>query len=69
VKAVIASLGDVMSMFGLPCLFAIKLLRLPQWEVGMCGGLLLLAIALSGVGVVSSMQQLIAAYSAGSKAF
>eukprot|EP00775_Hariotina_reticulata_P008889 gene8889-9067_t len=32
VMAVIASLGDVMSMFGLPCLFAIKLLRLPKWE-------------------------------------
>lgn len=62
-QAVIASLGDVMSMFGLPCLFAIKLLRLPKWEVGLCAGLLLLAVALSGMGMTSSLQQLGMAYS------
>lgn len=61
VMAVIAALGDIMSMFGLPCLFAIKLLRLPRWEKGLCWVLLVLAVCLSAVGVLSSIQQLIEA--------
>ena len=65
VMAVIAALGDVMSMFGLPCLFSIKLLRLKAWEKGVCWVLLVLSVALSSVGVFSSMQQLIEAYAGG----
>jgi hypothetical protein len=57
--------GDVMSMFGLPCLFAIKLLRLPRWERCLCWGLLVLSSGLSAVGVCSSLQQLAAAYTGG----
>jgi hypothetical protein len=60
--AIIASLGDLMSMFGLPCVFAIKLLRLPTWEVVLCGGLAAAATGLSIVGVVSSVWQLVDAY-------
>lgn len=63
VMAIIAALGDVMSMFGLPCLFSIKLLRLPAWEKSLCWGLLVLSSVLSAVGVFSSVQQLIEAWS------
>lgn len=62
VMAIIASLGDLMSMFGLPCLFAIKLLRMPKWEIGLCGVLAVVSVALSGCGIVSSVQQLIEAF-------
>jgi hypothetical protein len=62
VMAVIASLGDVMSMFGLPCLFALKLLKLRTAEAYACGVLLVLAVGLSGCGIFSSVQQLIEAY-------
>lgn len=66
VMAVIAALGDIMSMFGLPCLFSIQLLRLPRWEKGLCWALLGLSVVLSAVGVFSSVQQLIEAYAGGS---
>jgi hypothetical protein len=62
VMAVIASLGDVMSMFGLPCLFALKLLKLRRTEAYACGVLLVLAVGLSGCGIFSSVQQLVEAY-------
>ncbi|WIA35643.1 hypothetical protein OEZ86_004057 [Tetradesmus obliquus] len=62
VMAVIASLGDVMSMFGLPCLFALKLLKLRRFEMYSCWVLLVLAVALSGCGIFSSVQQLVEAY-------
>jgi hypothetical protein len=65
VMAVIAALGDIMSMFGLPCLFAIKLLRLHSFEKGLCWVLLTLSVGLSAVGVFSSVQQLIEAYAGG----
>jgi hypothetical protein len=65
VMAVIAALGDIMSMTGLPCLFSIKLLRLPSWEKGLCWVLLVLSVLLSAVGVFSSVQQLIEAYMGG----
>lgn len=65
VMAVIAALGDIMSMFGLPCLFSIKLLRLSRWEKGLCWVLLVLSVMLSAVGVFSSVQQLIEAYAGG----
>jgi amino acid permease len=60
VMAVIAALGDVMSMFGLPCLFALRLLPLRRPERWLCRALLMLACALSAAGVFSSVQQLIA---------
>jgi hypothetical protein len=60
--AVIASLGDVMSMFGLPCLFALKLLKLRKAEAYACWVLLVLAVGLSGCGIFSSVQQLVEAY-------
>ena len=62
IMAIIASLGDLMSMFGLPCAFAIKLLKLPMWEVVLCGGLAAAATGLSVVGVMSSVWQLVEAY-------
>lgn len=65
VMAVIAALGDIMSMFGLPCLFSIKLLKLSGWEKGLCWVLLMLSVVLSGVGVFSSVQQLVEAYAGG----
>lgn len=68
VMAIIAALGDIMSMFGLPCLFSIKLLRLPSWEKWLCWVLLVLSVLLSAVGVFSSVQQLIEAYAGGSEA-
>lgn len=61
-QAVIASLGDVLSMFGLPCLFALYLLPMRRWESGMCRVLVVMATALSGLGMYSSIQQLIEAY-------
>lgn len=61
-QAVIASLGDVLSMFGLPCLFAVYLLPMKAWESGLCKVLVLLATVLSGLGMYSSVQQLIQAY-------
>lgn len=65
IMAVIAALGDIMSMLGLPCLFAIKLLRLTREEKGICWGLLVLAVLLSTVGVASAVQQLVEAYKGG----
>eukprot|EP00878_Enallax_costatus_P016196 GHUV01016987.1.p1 GENE.GHUV01016987.1~~GHUV01016987.1.p1 ORF type:complete len:388 (+),score=87.51 GHUV01016987.1:448-1611(+) len=62
VMAVIASLGDVLSMFGLPCLFAIYLLPLRTWESGLCKLLVMLATVLSGAGMYASLQQLVEAY-------
>lgn len=59
VMAVIAALGDIMSMFGLPCLFSLKLLKLSRVESVVCWVLLVLSVGLSGVGVYSSIQQLI----------
>lgn len=50
-----------MLQFGLPCLFAIYLVSMPRWETGLCWALVVLAVGLSGAGVVSSMQQLVAA--------
>lgn len=61
-QAVVAALGYTMSMFGLPCLFAIKLLGMPRLEVALCGFLVVAATGLSGVGMVSSVQQLILVY-------
>lgn len=60
--AVIASVGDVMSMFGLPCLFALLLLKLTHLEKGICRVLLVLAVGLTAFGIFSSVQQLIEAY-------
>ena len=49
-------------MFGLPCMFAISLLKLGRAEAAACCVLAAVAIALSGAGFVSSVQQLIAAF-------
>jgi hypothetical protein len=51
-----------MSMFGLPCLLALKLLKLRTAEAYACGVLLVLAVGLSGCSIFSSKQQLIEAY-------
>ena len=47
-------------MFGLPCLFALRLLPLRRAEQWLCRVLLALACCLSAAGVFSSVQQLIA---------
>ena len=62
VMAVIASLGDLAGMFALPCLFALRLLRLHPAERSACIALAAGSLALSGCGVFSSVQQLIAAW-------
>lgn len=62
VMAVLASVGDLMSMFGFPCMFAIKLLKLSRLERGVCWVLASVTVVLSGVGFVIALQQLIAAY-------
>jgi hypothetical protein len=49
-------------MFGLPCLFAIKLLRLGRAETAACWVLAAVAVVLSGCGLFSSIQQLVAAF-------
>lgn len=65
VMAIIASLGDFASMVGLPGLFCVKLLKLPAWEVALCWSMLVLSVGLSGVGIYSSVQQLVAAMAGG----
>ncbi len=62
VMAIIASLGDLMSMFGLPCLFSLKLLKLGRAERGLCWVLVVLSVALSAAGVVSSFAELAQAF-------
>ncbi|GBF91241.1 hypothetical protein Rsub_03561 [Raphidocelis subcapitata] len=62
---IIASLGDIMSMFGLPCIFAVRLLKLGRAETALCWALAALAVALSGAGLVSSAQQLAEALGGG----
>jgi hypothetical protein len=49
-------------MFGLPCIFAIKLLKLGRTETALCCCLAAVAVALSGCGLVSSAQQLVEAF-------
>ncbi len=51
-----------MSMWGLPCLFALKLLRLSKGEQGLCMVLTVLSVVLSGCGVFTSVQQLLQAW-------
>lgn len=63
--AIVASLGDVMSMFGLPCLFALKLLKLNRAEAAACCVLAVVAVLLSGAGLASSVQQLVVAVKGG----
>lgn len=57
--AIIASLGDLASMLGLPCLFSIKLLRLKAPEKALCWLLVVLSVVLSALGIVSSVHQLL----------
>jgi len=52
-------------MFGLPCLFAIKLLKLSRSETAVCWVLLAVAVALSSCGLFSSVQQLVEAFQRG----
>lgn len=68
VMAIIASLGDLMSMFGLPCLFSLKLLKLSRAERGLCWVLVVLSVGLSAAGVVSSFQELFASWLGGGDA-
>jgi Transmembrane amino acid transporter protein len=65
VMAVISSLGDVMSMAGLPCIFALQLLKLSRTEAAVCRVLSVIAVGLSAVGMVCSLQQLVAAAAGG----
>ncbi|KAI8474588.1 MAG: transmembrane amino acid transporter protein-domain-containing protein [Monoraphidium minutum] len=63
--AVVASFGDIASMFGLPCVFAIRLLKLRRGEALLCGALAVVAVLLSGAGLVSTAQQLAEALAGG----
>lgn len=62
VMAIIASLGDLASMFGLPCLFSLWLLELHAVERGLCWVLVVVSLLLSSTGVVSSVWQLVDAF-------
>jgi hypothetical protein len=53
------------TQFGLPCIFAVRLLKLGRAEAGLCCALAVLAVALSGAGLVSSAQQLAEALGGG----
>lgn len=59
VTALISSVGDLASAFALPALFSLKLLKLPAWERALCVALVPLAFAVSGVGLYSSVHELI----------
>jgi vesicular inhibitory amino acid transporter len=65
VMAIIASLGDLMSMFGLPCLFSLKLLKLGRTERCLCWLLVALSVGLSAAGVLSSFAELAQAFMGG----
>jgi hypothetical protein len=56
------------SMFGLPMLFAIKLGLVGRGEGALCWALAALALALSGAGLFSSVQQLAEAFAKGGSA-
>jgi hypothetical protein len=49
-------------MFGLPCLFSLKLLKLGRAERGLCWVLVVLSVVLSAAGVVSSFAELAQAF-------
>ncbi|GAB4818791.1 hypothetical protein N2152v2_005837 [Parachlorella kessleri] len=60
VVALISSVGDLAAAYALPALFSLKLLKLPAWERCLCWALVPLAFGLSGVGMYSSLHELIA---------
>ncbi|EFJ46057.1 hypothetical protein VOLCADRAFT_93560 [Volvox carteri f. nagariensis] len=59
VVAVIASVGDMALMLGLPCLCALQLLRLSRGERMLCWFLTGLAVVLSVFGAVLSIERLV----------
>lgn len=65
VIGVVASFGNLSAMFLLPCLFSLRLLRLPWYEAGLCWVLVAGSAVLSVLGVVASVQQLMGKMSDG----
>ena len=59
VVALISAVGDLFSAYALPCLFSLKLLKLPGWERALCVLLIPLSAGISLVGVWSSVAELI----------
>lgn len=59
VVALISSVGDLAAAYALPALFSLKLLQLPAWERGLCTALVPLALGVSGLGMYSSLHELI----------
>ncbi|GLC44488.1 hypothetical protein PLESTB_000068000 [Pleodorina starrii] len=59
VVAVIASVGDMALLLGLPCLCALRLLRLRAGERALCWALTVAAVALSVGGAALSIERLV----------
>lgn len=55
---VVSSVGAVSSLFLVPCLLSLQLLKLSWPEAGICVVLCLLSLVLSGVGLYASVEQL-----------
>ena len=62
VMAIIAAVGDLTAAYALPALFCLKLsgprLPLPAWQRGLCWALIPVAVALSVLGLGSSLMDL-----------
>ncbi|KXZ55761.1 hypothetical protein GPECTOR_2g1311 [Gonium pectorale] len=63
VVAIVASVGDLSLLLAIPCLCALRLLRLRKGERALCWGLTAVAVAVSLVGTVLSVERLVAAAS------
>ncbi|CAL8466173.1 g5709 [Coccomyxa elongata] len=64
VMAIIAALGDLAGAYALPALFVLYLMRhrLPKWERVLCYFVIPISLALSAVGIISSVRELISEY-------
>ncbi|KAK9902167.1 hypothetical protein WJX75_006684 [Coccomyxa subellipsoidea] len=64
VMAIIAALGDLAGAYALPALFVLYLMahRLPRWERVILYIIIPVSLALSAVGIISSIKELISQY-------
>lgn len=59
VESLVAAVGGVSAMFLLPCLFALLLLDMARAEQTLCAVLCGVSLALTGLGVYASVEQLV----------